>query len=457
MATLRYDNRGLLDSTIGEPFGISDEERRDLAEPLEQARRALREAHEQDELRFLDLPDRKADGIVEWAERKRHGRWTDAVVIGIGGSSLGTRALLDSARPENLDGLRLHVSENIDPESFGDLLDEVPLDTTLFVVVTKSGTTVETMGKFAIVYDRLENELGQGRASSQVVAITSPDSGELRALARRDGLESFSVPTNVGGRFSVLSPVGLVPLALAGYPIRELLKGARDARDRFLDREFPDNAVLQATADLHLLYERDISEIVMMAYSDRLGTLVDWFRQLWAESLGKAENRAGEQVQTGMTPIKAIGSIDQHSQVQLYVEGPPSRVVVFLETEQFASDLDIPDTDGLPEPLAHLAGHSLGDILNAELEGTQRALQKIDRPTARWTFEEVAARPVGGYLVAWETMTALMGELWNIDAFNQPGVELGKRIAHGLLGDEEASEGLDLEEGSESDSLVVAD
>ncbi len=457
MATLRYDNRGLLDSTIGEPFGISDGERRELAEPLDEARRVLREAHEDGDLGFLDLPDREADGIEEWAERKRHGRWTDAVVIGIGGSSLGTRALLDSARPETLDGLRLHVSENIDPESFGDLLNDVPLDTTLFVVVTKSGTTVETMGKFAIVYDRLENKLGQGRASSQVVAITSPDSGELRALARREGLESFSVPPNVGGRFSVLSPVGLVPLALAGYPIRELLEGARDARDRFLDRKFADNAVMQATADVHLLYERDISEIVMMAYSDRLGTLVDWFRQLWAESLGKAEDRAGEDVQTGMTPIKAIGSIDQHSQVQLYVEGPPSRVVVFLQTEQFASNLEVPDTDGLPDPLAHLAGHSLGDILNAELKGTQRALREIDRPTARWTFEQVAARPVGGYLVAWETMTALMGELWDIDAFNQPGVELGKRIAHGLLGDEEAAEGIDLEGDADSESRVVSD
>ncbi len=457
MASLRYDNGGLREEAIGEPFGLSAQVRTDLADPLEEARRALVEAHESGDLGFLDLPDREPDGIEEWAERKRHGRWTDAVVIGIGGSSLGTRALRDAASPGELDGLKLHVSENIDPESFERLIEEIPVDTTLFVVVTKSGTTVETMGKFAIVYERLERELGQGRASSQIVAVTSPDSGELRALARREGFESFAVPPNVGGRFSVLSSVGLVPLALGGYPIRELLHGAADARDRLLETDFQANAVLQATADLYALYERDISELVMMAYSDRLGTLVDWFRQLWAESLGKKHDRAGREVHTGMTPIKAIGSIDQHSQVQLYVEGPPSRAVVFLHVEQFAREVEIPETDGLPEPLAHLAGHSLGEVLEAELEGTQRALQEIGRPTTRWSFERLTAESVGGFLVAWETITALMGELLDIDAFDQPGVELGKRIAHGLLGDEEAAGGLDLEGDSSAEPIVVSD
>jgi len=229
-------------------------------------------------------------------------------------------------------------------------------------------------------------------------------------------------------------------LALAGYPIRELLEGAAATRDALLEQPVDDNAILQASADIFRLYQQDVSELVMMAYSDRLETLVDWFRQLWAESLGKAEDRSGETVHTGMTPIKAIGSIDQHSQVQLYVEGPPSRMVVFVETEQFTRDLDVPETEGLPEPLEHLAGHSLGDVLRAELDGTQGALREIGRPTARWTFEQVAPETIGRFVVAWETITAVMGELLDIDAYNQPGVELGKRIAHGLLGDPDADD-----------------
>lgn len=440
MATLRYDNSGLLVSNIGDPFGLSERPESSLRDDLVEAREAIADAHEAGDLGFLDLPDREPDGLEAWAEKKREGRWTDAVVIGIGGSALGTRALLDAARPEDLDGLDVHVSENIDPEAFTDLLDELALDTTLFVVVTKSGTTVETMGKFAIVFDRLKRELGPGRASSQIVAVTSPDSGELRKMARSQGFETFAVPPNVGGRFSVLSPVGLVPMALAGYPVRELLDGADSARDQFLERSPSENAVLQASADIYRLYDEGISELAMMAYSDRLGTLVDWFRQLWAESLGKARDRSGETVHTGMTPIKAIGSIDQHSQVQLYVEGPPSRLVVFLETDEFTRDVDVPDTEGLPEPLEHLAGHSLGEILSAELEGTQGALRKIGRPTARWTFDRIAPGPIGSFLVAWESITAVMGELFDIDAYNQPGVELGKQIAHGLLGDPDHAE-----------------
>ena len=435
MAWLTYENAGVAPDVVGAEFGVSDEQRASLEEALVEARRALSDAHESGELGFLDLPDADAGEIERWAAGKRQGRWTDAVVLGIGGSSLGARALRDAARPATLDGLELHVSENIDPESFGDLLDSLPLDTTLFVVVTKSGTTVETMGKFAVVFGRLVDELGAERAASQVVAVTSPDSGELRKLARRHDFETFSIPPNVGGRFSVLSPVGLVPLALAGYPIGDLLEGAAAARDRFLEASPEENAILTATADIYTLYQRGVAELVMMAYSDRLETLVDWFRQLWAESLGKAHNRSGEEVHTGMTPIKAVGTIDQHSQVQLYMEGPARRMVTFLGVDQFDTEVTIPQSDGLPEGLSHLADRSLGEVLEAELDGTQRALQEAGRPTTRWSFARLEARPVGSFLVAWETITALMGELLDIDAFDQPGVELGKKIAHGLLGD----------------------
>lgn len=437
---LEYRDGGVRATAIGDPYGISDADRAAYEEPIAAGLERIRHAHEEGELGFLNLPDRDPEPIESWAASKRKGRWTDVVVVGIGGSSLGTRAALDAAAPGELDGLRPHVVENVDPTTLEETFDELPLETTLIVVVTKSGTTVETMGKFAVLYDRLIEAVGRERAASQVVAITDPESGALRRLAREEGFESFAIPLEVGGRFSVLSPVGLVPLALAGLPIDELLEGARVARDRTYAAAFEDNAVQRACADLHLLQERGISNVVMMAYSDRLSTLVDWFRQLWAESLGKAENRDGESVHTGTCPVKAVGTIDQHSQIQLYMEGPADKFVVFLGVDTYAGEVEIPDGPGLPEELSHLAGREFGEVMRAELDGTRGALREADRPTACWNFRRVTPRAVGGFFVAWELVTALMAELLEIDAYNQPGVELGKKIAHGLLGDSDHAE-----------------
>lgn len=435
MGHLSYDNAGTTRDVVGEPFGIASDTRRDLTSRFRTALEAIEGAHERGELGFLHLPDADPSAIETWAEHKREGPWTDALVLGIGGSSLGTRALYDAIRDDDLadDGLRLHVSESVDPEALSAQLERLPLESTLVVVVTKSGTTVETMSQFALVYDRLVEAVGTEGADARCVAVTDPDSGGLRALAERRGFESFAIPPNVGGRFSVLSPVGLVPLALAGYPIRELLEGARDTRRRALDRPPEINPVFRAASDAWLLYDRGVDAFVMMAYGSRLETLVDWFRQLWAESLGKAESRAGEIVHEGMTPIKAVGTVDQHSQVQLYMEGPPERWVVFLEQTTFEDELSLDDDALLPDGLEHLRDKRFEELMSAELEGTARALQEVGRPTARWTFERVTPRAIGHFVMAWELITAVVGEWLDVDAFDQPGVERGKQIAHEQL------------------------
>jgi glucose-6-phosphate isomerase len=172
----------------------------------------------------------------------------------------------------------------------------------------------------------------------------------------------------------------------------------------------------------------------MMAYSDVLYPLVDWFCQLWGESLGKALNRQGERVEVGLTPVKALGVIDQHSQLQLFAEGPRDKHIVFVEVDQFPNDLEIPTVDGFPDSLAHLAGKRFSDLIEAELIGTRRALSEAGRPTSRIRFEAIQPGSVGAFIMTWELITAWMGELLDIDAFDQPGVELGKKIAHGLLG-----------------------
>ncbi len=432
MTELSYENDGVSDEAIGDPWGISDETRDALADRLGRARQSVIDGHSSGNLGFLGLPDANPSGLTAWAHRKREGRWTDAVVIGIGGSSLGTEAIFQSADSSQLDGLNLHFSSNIDPRSVDRLLDTVPLDTTLFIVVTKSGTTVETMSQFAIIFERLVDQLGSGRAAAQIIAVTSPDSGELRSLADRHGFESFDIPPNVGGRFSVLTPVGLVPLALAGYPIQELLDGAASMRDRFLERDPENNAILRAAGDIFSLYQRGMQELVLMNYADDLEGLGEWFRQLIGESLAKAENRRADTVHAGITPIAATGAVDQHSQVQLFMEGPDRRLVIFGGLDTFDADIEIPD-HALPERLNHLAGHSLADVMDAERTATREALQEAGRPTAELMLPDLRPASIGAFVIFWESATAILGELLDIDAFNQPGVERGKRIAHEKL------------------------
>ncbi|MBA2662951.1 MAG: glucose-6-phosphate isomerase [Bradymonadaceae bacterium] len=447
MELLRYDATGLASETIGPELGISQSDRQALAPRLIAARQALQARFDSGELGFINSPDEEIEALIAWAQKKRDAGYTDQVVIGIGGSNLGTRAILEAAGANDCPGLRTHFAENIDPTTVKRLFDALPLETTLFLVVTKSGTTLETMGQFWIAYARMVEAVGEERAGAHFVAITDPKVGSLRALANTMGLEAFEVPPNVGGRFSVLTNVGLVPLALAGYPLAELLAGARHVREAALQDDVADNLVMQLTAEHFLLLERGIDQVVMMSYSDQLLSMVDWYRQIWAESLGKAVDRSGRQVNIGTTPIKAWGVVDQHSQVQLYMEGPNDKHVIFVEVTHFDVDLRIPEEPALPDSLSYLAGRTLSEVLHAELAGTRAGLTNVGRPTSRFVFERLHPRAIGAFIFCWELVTAMMGELLDIDAFDQPGVELGKKIAHGLLGREGFSDFAKMAEG----------
>ncbi|MFW6054218.1 MAG: glucose-6-phosphate isomerase, partial [Persicimonas sp.] len=259
--TLSYDASGLQPSIAGEERGVSDEDRAQLAERLATALKDVMAANRRGELGFIDCPDIDPGPIVEWAEQKRAGDFTDQVVIGIGGSSLGARAIYESmsgSAGRGQDGLRTHFAENVDPVGVANLFDSLDLTKTLFVVVTKSGSTIETMTKFWYAFDRLVDEVGPEQASEHFVAITGPDNAGLRAMVDEYGFDSFAVPPNVGGRFSVLTAVGLVPLALAGYDIAALLGGAKKARENARGTEVAQNPLLRASADVYTLYERGV-------------------------------------------------------------------------------------------------------------------------------------------------------------------------------------------------------
>lgn len=399
---------------------------------------------------FLDLPDDLAPGrqAMDFA-RALPEEIDTMVVLGIGGSSLGPHALYSAlARP--LDVLRsrspgmprrLLFPDNIDPVSFAALLDLCPPERTLFNVVTKSGGTAETAAQMLLVFERLEQALGPERLTQHLVVTTDPAQGALRRLADDIGLPSFAIPPNVGGRFSVFTPVGLLPAAVAGLDVVGVLDGARRMRDRAVGeggRDLRRNPALLLATLLYLHHmERGRPMHVMMSYVDGLYDSADWFRQLWAESLGKALDVHGKQVNVGPTPIAARGATDQHSQLQLYAEGPDDKVFLMLSARERGVELAMPASRASAQPeYEYLVGRGMGELLDAELRGTRASLTGRRRPNAAITLERVNAAAMGELFMLLAAATAFAGPLYGVDPFDQPGVEEAKRLAYGALGRE---------------------
>ena len=390
----------------------------------------------------MGLPEQDPTEMLAYG-REARSRFDTLVVLGIGGSALGTTALatalLDPYHnllgPAARGGPRLFVVDNVDPDEMTALFSRLDLATTLVDVVSKSGTTAETMAAYLIARRMLEARLGKEEAARHLVFTTDPEAGVLRRIGRADGIRMFPVPPGVGGRFSVLSAVGLLPAALCGMDVPGLLAGAREAMS-WGDAEDVLASPAHAFATIQFLqyvrFDRRIS--VMMPYSARLRDVADWYRQLWAESLGKAVDRKGNAVHVGPTPVKALGATDQHSQVQLYAEGPDDKVFTFLRVESFAQDVVIPDLHPEEESLAYLHGRRLSELLNAEQRATAWALAKQRKPSLTIALPRVDAVILGQLLYTLEMAAAVAGELFDIDAFDQPGVEAGKKAAYALMG-----------------------
>jgi glucose-6-phosphate isomerase len=274
------------------------------------------------------------------------------------------------------------------------------------------------------------------------VITTDPDKGLLRQIVRDEGLMSLEVPAGVGGRFSALTPVGLFPLAMAGADVRSLMKGAAAVRELTINENPWRNPARLYGLLQYLLYQKGCRINVMMPYSDALYPMADWFRQLWAESLGKRRRLDGTELPVGPTPVKALGVTDQHSQVQLYRDGPDDKVYTFLTVDRFAVGVPIPavgEAAGL-DAVAYLGGHSLEELLAAEERATEAALHLSGRPVTRISFPEVSPRCVGEYFHLMEATTVAAGALFGIDPLDQPGVEAGKQYAYGLMGRQGFSE-----------------
>jgi glucose-6-phosphate isomerase len=389
-------------------------------------------------LPFYEL-SRQDVAPLEALAAARKGSFKTLVVLGIGGSALGLSSLNAALRtpfPALEPEPRLVVMDNIDPVRVGSFLQALDPKETLLDVITKSGDTAETMSQLLVFRKWFRDALGEKGARERIIATTDKSKGALRKIAQEEGWTTFEVPDGVGGRFSVLTPVGLVPAALLGMDIRALLAGAGRMDRRLSSGEMAENPAYLGAALHHAAYLGGRPVSVMFSYSDQLYLCADWYRQLWAESLGKRFSRDGTVAAVGPTPIKALGVTDQHSQVQLYKEGPDDKVYTFLTVEKFPKDVTIPSLSGSAsaEAVAYLGGHTLGELFTAEERATEAALWQAGRPVSRITFPVVDAAHVGELYHFLEVQTVAAGALFRIDPLDQPGVEEGKHFAYGIMG-----------------------
>jgi glucose-6-phosphate isomerase len=401
------------------------------------------------ELGFLALPtdDALHRQSIEFAAAAR-GKFDDVVVLGIGGSALGPIALrtaLLTPAWNSLDGdergaqPRLHVLDNVDPHTISALLGRLSLERALFVVTSKSGGTAETMAQYLIVRETLtQAKLDVG---AHFVFVTDPEKGALRKIANDERIAALDIPPMVGGRYSVLTPVGVLPAALVGIDTTQLLAGARDvaarcaaARDDLAQNPAGVFATLQYLADTKL--GRHIN--VLMPYSDPLRDVADWFVQLWAESLGK--HRTPGDPGVGPTPLGALGATDQHSKVQLFMEGPPDKTVTFISVAGGGIDLTIPKLHSNVAELGYLGGHQLGELLSIEQRATAGALARRGRPNMTMHIDRVDAWHLGALFMVLEIATIYAGELYGVNPLDQPGVELGKQFTYAMLGRPDAEQ-----------------
>jgi glucose-6-phosphate isomerase len=442
--TINY--RNAMAAAVGPANGVTDAMLNEIAPVVAEQHARLSAEHAAGGQRWMDLPsDTALVTEIETFAAEVRARYQDFILVGIGGSSLGAIATLQALThpfrnvlpAETRGGPRFFVLDNPDPEKVAATLETVNLASTLVNVVTKSGQTAETMANFLAVRQALEAAVGPERAHQQIVATTDPAEGLLRALADQEGYRTFPVPPGVDGRMTVLSAVGLLPAAICGCDTDGLLAGARAMRSRTETADVRQNpayllAALCILADTRL----GKSILVTMPYADALFGLSDWFRQLWAESLGKRLSLDNEVVFTGQTPIKALGAIDQHSQIQLYTEGPNDKLISFIAVEEYRARVTIESVpDGIPE-LDYLQGAELGQLLQREQVATAWALTETQRPNFTIGVPTIDAAILGELFYLFELQTVMGGALLNVNPFGQPGVEAGKNATYALMGRE---------------------
>lgn len=374
------------------------------------------------EIGFLDLPYTNTDTIKSLAKKYRENNNT-LIILGIGGSSLGGKTLISAL--SHLTDKKVLFLDNVDSDCFYESISQVNLDKTVFNVISKSGSTAETMAQFLYVYNLLKDKYGKDKAIEKIILTTSPEKGALRPLVNEMGFNSLEIPENVGGRFSVLTAVGLFAGTFAGLNIDKILEGAKKQTEDFINNKEQSN-VFKYSVINHLHCENGKNEIVLMPYSTKLAELSFWFVQLWNESLGKDGK--------GQTAIPAIGATDQHSQVQLFMEGLKNKVINFIRVKTTENRVMLKSFDKEVEAFSYLSGHTMHELMEAEMFSTQEALFEQGVNSVMIEIDKLNELALGELFMFFEIAVSITGEIWKINTFNQPGVELGKIYTYKKMG-----------------------
>lgn len=398
-------------------------------------------------LKWIDLAAKQkanVQKIQNYVDDSVRNKFDDVVILGIGGSSLGAKALItaladsewNSMSNEARQGLpRIHFIENIDPDRFEEVVSKLDMDKTLINVVSKSGKTPETSATFLHLREKMKNAVGEDELKNHIVAITDndPKKSILKNECDKNGYKTFVVPDDVGGRFSVLSDVGLLPAAMAGIDIEQLLQGAQDMTKACSNTTDLKKNPAASQALAHVInYKQDRQYSVLTPYSDKLALLSDWYAQLWGESLGKKMDADNKEINLNHSPIKAVGAVDQHSQLQLWREGKSDKVHTIITIKDFDKNVPITkDATNVPDDLAYMRHNSLNDLIREEAKATKEVLVRDGHPVISVEIPKLDAYNVGQLMQMFMVQTAIVGELQGlgVNTFLQPAVEDGKVIA----------------------------
>ncbi len=430
--TITLDLQNLTSGKVGE-HGLSQQDLAAIDAQIPALRARIASERAQGLHAYLGLPANSSlmEMMLQVCQ-PRLGRFHTLVVLGIGGSSLGLRALVDALEVSGRPQVDLHVVDNTDPALFLQVLSRVDLEDTVFVAVSKSGGTIETVIALGFFVERLRRAGLDIRR--HLVVVTDPADGPLRAFADEHGLDVCEIPPEVGGRFSVLTPAGLAPATLMHLDASALLEGAGRSVALSMrgpvDRDWPARLGLIAAE----MCRRGKTQFVFMPYSSRLRRVADWFVQLWDESLGKAQTLDGKPAQAGQTAIAASGATDQHAQLQLFLEGPNDKLLLFTRTQRHDPDLQLGDFEWGAFDAAFVRGKSLGEVLAAQQQGTARACAQRQRPNATLVLPEINAATVGELLMGLQIAATYAAFAFGVNAYDQPSVELGKKISRDMLG-----------------------
>lgn len=436
MITIDYNN--MFGNKVG-AHGFTQDELQPFYKRLPEIGRAMESKKEAMKWRFLPYNQTEIVRDLQKTAETINNSFENLVVFGIGGSALGPRALFTALKHwrynelprEKRGGVRYYVEDNIDPDRMNALFDIIDVKKTAFNVISKSGNTVETMAQFIVVIDMLKKLLGNDYAKN-VFITTDAEKGDLRKIADENGFKTYIVPDGVGGRFSVLSPVGLLSAAVLNMNIDMLLKGAAEM-DALCSRQDNNPAYMYAILFCAAM-KKGVNISVMMPYTDALFSTAQWYAQLWAESLGKQYDNEKNTVNCGQTPVAAIGVTDQHSQIQLYTEGPFDKIISFIDVKKFHTKLDIPKPDMNLYNAEYICGSTMNKLLEAEAFATEYAVTKAGKMNMKITVDNVNEYAMGALMFFFEMATAAAGECLLIDAFDQPGVEEGKNATYALMG-----------------------